>query len=245
MKLQKISMLLLSTMLLCACTSKQIILENDVPSDLQREDPEMILHESKESEQIQIEESMNQTETKQEEINENCEKIVDKPGEIVDNSINDEENKSEPVVLSTPRLKEESPNEDFPVSTPNPTPTMVPVSTPVPTPESMPIPTPVPTPAPTPVSTPEPPKQACPGGHNPNLDCGVRIDKASPSKLFSVVDYGSADAAFAACDADGQSTTEFNGVEVRSYGCSQQTRNDYGIWGFAIYYMDINGNIID
>ena len=50
--------------------------------------------------------------------------------------------------------------------------------------------------------------------------------------------------AFAACDVDGQSTSEYNGVEVRSYGCSQQTRNDYGIWGFAIYYMDVNGDVI-
>ena len=127
-----------------------------------------------------------------------------------------------------------------------PTPEVVvtPEPTPVPTPDPTPIPTPVPIPVPTLVSTPEPPKQACPGGYNPDWDCGARIDKATPIKLFSVADYGSVDAAFAACDADGQSTNEYNGVEVRSYGCSQQTRNDYGVWGFAIYYMDVNGDII-
>lgn len=236
-------MFLLSVMLLCACTSKQTTIENVQPAK-QKEEQIFIFHDEK-SDQLHIEEEIDQIKSDQRETNEDSTKSVDKCDEIVDNSINDEENKSESVVLSTPKPKEESPNEDLPVSTPNPSPTIVPVSTPVPTPESTPIPTPVPTPAPTPVSTPEPPKQACPGGHNPDLDCGVRIDKASPSKLFSVADYGSADAAFAACDADGQSTTEFNGVEVRSYGCSQQTRNDYGIWGFAIYYMDINGNIID
>lgn len=132
--------------------------------------------------------------------------------------------------------------------TPKPVVTVEPTVEPSPevviTPDPTQIPTPVPTSVPTPVSTPEPPKQACPGGYNPDWDCGVRIDKATPIKLFSVADYGSVEAAFAACDVDGQSTSEYNGVEVRSYGCSQQTRNDYGIWGFAIYYMDVNGDVI-
>lgn len=73
----------------------------------------------------------------------------------------------------------------------------------------------------------------------------ITTQTISMKSTLRLPDYGSADAAFAACDADGQSTTEFNGVEVRSYGCSQQTRNDYGVWGFAIYYMDVNGNIIN
>lgn len=120
------------------------------------------------------------------------------------------------------------------------------------TPEPTVTPTPIPTTEPTPISTavstlvptPDIPKDACPGGYNPSWDCGKRIDKAESFKLFSVVEYGNVDAAFAACDADERATTEFNGVEVRAYACSQQTRNDYGVWGFAIYYMDENGNII-
>ena len=165
-----------------------------------------------------------------------------------------------PEIVTTPKPTNEPEkvhsNTPQPTKEPDPTPTSVVtveptveptpevVVTPEPTPVPTPIPIPVPTPVSTPVSTPEPPKQACPGGYNPDWDCGARIDKATPIKLFSVADYGSVDAAFAACDADGQSTNEYNGVEVRSYGCSQQTRNDYGVWGFAIYYMDVNGDII-
>lgn len=162
------------------------------------------------------------------------------------------------VAIPLPTIEPEKVHSNTPQPTKEPDPTHAPAVTveptveptpkievtPEPTPVPIPIPTPVPTPVSTPVSTPEPPKQACPGGYNPDWDCGVRIDKATPIKLFSVADYGSVDAAFAACDADGQSTNEYNGVEVRSYGCSQQTRNDYGVWGFAIYYMDVNGDII-
>lgn len=160
------------------------------------------------------------------------------------------ESTQNPILIETPEpTKEpEKGTNNTPLPTKEPDPTSAPVVTVEPTVEPTPtptlIPTPVPTPVSTPVSTPEPPIQACPGGYNPDWDCGVRIDKATPIKLFSVADYGSVEAAFAACDADGQSTNEYNGVEVRSYGCSQQTRNDYGIWGFAIYYMDVNGDII-
>ena len=155
-----------------------------------------------------------------------------------------------PVVNNNPIPTKEPEKTLAPVETiqptvkPTPEVVLTPEPTIEPTPMPTPIPTPIPTPVPTPVSTPEPPKQACPGGYNPDWDCGVRIDKATPIKLFSVADYGSVEAAFAACDVDGQSTTEYYGVEVRSYGCSQQTRNDYGIWGFAIYYMDVNGDVI-
>lgn len=87
--------------------------------------------------------------------------------------------------------------------------------------------------------------KACPNGHYPDLDCSTRLDVANFSKLFSVADYGSAEAAFNACDADGQATDEFNGQVVRAYGCSQQTRNDYQIWGYGIYYVNGDGKIIE
>lgn len=238
---------------MCACTSKQITLENDLPFVLQKDHQDITHDEQEKADPILMKESTDQKSSNQEVVSENLEKNVDNHEEIVDNSDKIVEASSKTYVSTTPQPTAHPKQETVPASTPKPSLTVEttpsPVPTPKPTPEPIPaptaIPTPVPTPVPNPVSTPEPPKQACPGGHNPDLDCGVRIDKATPSKLFSVADYGSADAAFAACDADGQSTTEFNGVEVRSYGCSQQTRNDYGVWGFAIYYMDVNGNIIN
>lgn len=241
MKLKKVSMFLLSTTLMCACTSKQITLENDLPFVLQKDHQDNIHDEQEKADQILMKKSTDQKSSNQEVISENLEKNVDNHAEIVDNSDKIVETSSKTYVSTTPLPTAHTKQEKVPSSTPKLSLTVETTPTPVPTA----IPTPVPTPVSNPVSTPEPPKQACPGGHNPDLDCGVRIDKATPSKLFSVADYGSADAAFAACDADGQSTTEFNGVEVRSYGCSQQTRNDYGVWGFAIYYMDVNGNIIN
>ena len=193
------------------------IIEEDVEQEEVKLDDEMI---------IQIDPTSTPNPTKSPEI-----AITSKPTK-----------EPEKVPINTPQPTKQ------PNATPKPVVTVEPTVEPIPevtiTPCPTPIPTPVPIPVPTPVSTPEPPKQACPGGYNPDWDCGVRIDKATPIKLFSVADYGSVEAAFAACDVDGQSTTEYNGVEVRSYGCSQQTRNDYDIWGFAIYYMDANGDVI-
>ena len=242
--MKRIVFLLLSVLMLNGCSKPVKNIETPLSID-QLENDDLIveiIEEDVEQEEVKLDDEMTieivplstPDPTKSPEI-----AITSKPTKEPEKvPINTPQPTKQPNVTPKPVVTVEPTVEPTPEVVPTPEATIAPTASPTS------IPTPVPTPVTTPVSTPEPPKQACPGGYNPDWDCGARIDKATPIKLFSVADYGSVEAAFAACDVDGQSTTEYNGVEVRSYGCSQQTRNDYGIWGFAIYYMDVNGDVI-
>ncbi|MDE8040365.1 hypothetical protein PT179_01345 [Erysipelothrix rhusiopathiae] len=81
----------------------------------------------------------------------------------------------------------------------------------------------------------------CPNGYDPSLPCDAPVSQdVAYSKMLPGYSFAEADA-WAEDIADGRI---WNGVKIRSYELYEVKRNDYGTYGYVIYFVDANGNTI-
>ncbi|WP_415368106.1 hypothetical protein [Erysipelothrix rhusiopathiae] len=81
----------------------------------------------------------------------------------------------------------------------------------------------------------------CPNGYDPSLPCDAPVSQdVAYSKMLPGYSFAEADAWAENVFMDGT----WNGKELVSYELYEIKRNDYGSYGYVIYFVDANGNTI-